>query len=48
MLENVTVFSDWGSDGPIMPHLMNNVRPAKAKTSMAEAASTPKWPFLQN
>jgi hypothetical protein len=29
-LENATVFSDWGSDGSIMPHLLNNVRPAEA------------------
>jgi hypothetical protein len=47
-LENATVFSDWGSDGSFMPHLLNNVRPAKAKTTVAEAASTQKWPLLQN
>jgi hypothetical protein len=41
-LENATLFSDWGSDGSIMPHLLNNVRLAKAKTTMAEAASTQK------
>jgi hypothetical protein len=47
-LENATVFSDWGSDGSIMPHLLNNVRPAKAKTIMVDAASTEKRPLLQN
>jgi hypothetical protein len=47
-LEIATVFSDWESDGSIMPHLLNNVRPAKAKTTMAEAASTKKRPLLQN
>jgi hypothetical protein len=47
-LENATVFSDWGSDGSIMRHLLNDVRPAKAKTTMAKAASTQKRPLLQN
>ena len=41
-LENATVFSDLGSEGPIIPNSLIHVQSTKAETTMAKAASTQK------